>query len=89
MNMRFFPSQIVTVYLILDMIISNALAVAEHLCAGRRVKLTPIRRKALELIWKSHRAVKANDLLDQMKPMQHPPNLQLSTVPWIFSWSKA
>jgi Fur family zinc uptake transcriptional regulator len=44
--------------------------VAERLCAQREVRLTPIRRKVLELIWESHRAVKAYDLLDRIKPFE-------------------
>lgn len=35
------------------------------------MQLTTIRRQVLELIWGSHKAVKAYDLLDQMKPVQH------------------
>jgi len=48
----------------------KALHTAEHLCAERGVRLTPIRRKVLELIWESHRAVKAYDLLDRIKPIE-------------------
>lgn len=49
---------------------TKAVQTADRLCAERGVQLTPIRRKALELIWESHRAVKAYDLLDHMKPLQ-------------------
>lgn len=48
----------------------KAFQTADKLCTERGAQLTPIRRKALELIWESHRAVKAYDLLDQMKPLQ-------------------
>lgn len=48
----------------------KALHTAERLCSEREVNLTPIRRKVLELIWASHRAVKAYDLLDQIKPLE-------------------
>jgi len=34
----------------------------------RGVQLTPIRHKVLELIWNSHKAIKAYDLLDQIRP---------------------
>ncbi|HYE34426.1 transcriptional repressor [Methylocaldum sp.] len=51
--------------------VDRALRVAEQLCAQREVRLTPIRRKVLELIWESHRAVKAYDLLDRIKPFEH------------------
>jgi Fur family transcriptional regulator, zinc uptake regulator len=53
-----------------DLCRDKAVQTADKLCTERGVKLTPIRRKALELIWESHRAVKAYDLLDQMKPLQ-------------------
>lgn len=48
----------------------RAIQAADRLCAARGVQLTAIRRKALELIWASHRAVKAYDLLDQLKEQQ-------------------
>ena len=43
--------------------IEDALARADALCRGRGVRLTPLRRRVLELVWGSHRAVKAYDLL--------------------------
>lgn len=49
--------------------IHDAITVAEHLCTSRGVQLTPIRHKILELIWNSHRAIKAYDLLDQIRPI--------------------
>lgn len=48
--------------------IQHAIHVAEQLCRARGAQLTPIRRKVLELIWDSHKAVKAYDLLDQLRP---------------------
>ncbi|MDD2758808.1 MAG: transcriptional repressor [Methylomonas sp.] len=48
--------------------IRNALSAAEQVCAQRGVQLTPIRHKILELIWNSHQAIKAYDLLDQIRP---------------------
>lgn len=50
--------------------INKALLTAEQVCACRGVRLTPIRRKVLELVWESHRAVKAYDLLDRIKPYE-------------------
>jgi len=50
--------------------VSEALTTAEHLCVDRGVQLTPIRHKVLELIWESHKAVKAYELLDRLKPLQ-------------------
>jgi len=51
--------------------ISTALGVAEHLCNERGVQLTQIRHQVLELIWSSHRAMKAYELLDMIKPLQN------------------
>ena len=50
--------------------VSEALGTAEQLCVERGVQLTPIRHKVLELIWESHKAVKAYELLDRLKPLQ-------------------
>jgi len=47
--------------------VAAALAAAEGLCAERGVRLTPLRRRVLELVWQSHRPVKAYDLLDQLR----------------------
>lgn len=51
--------------------VSEALGMAEHLCVVRGVQLTPIRHQVLELIWDSHKAVKAYELLDRIRPLQH------------------
>lgn len=51
--------------------VAKALDTAEHLCVERGVQLTPIRHKVLELIWESHKAVKAYELLDRIKPLQN------------------
>lgn len=48
--------------------INKAIHQAEQLCNDRGVQLTPIRHKILELIWESHQAVKAYDLLERIKP---------------------
>ncbi|BBL69477.1 transcriptional repressor [Methylogaea oryzae] len=50
--------------------IDKALACADNLCAQRDVRFTPIRRRVLELIWRSHEAVKAYDLLDQLRSFE-------------------
>lgn len=47
----------------------QAISTAEQLCASRGVQLTPIRHKVLELIWNSHKAIKAYDLLDLIRPV--------------------
>jgi len=46
--------------------IKTALKKAEQVCLENQCKLTPIRKKVLELIWKSHKPVKAYDLLAQL-----------------------
>ncbi|WP_300301308.1 Fur family transcriptional regulator [Ferrovibrio sp.] len=46
--------------------ISDALSRAEAHCAATGAKLTPIRRRVLELIWQSHKPAGAYDLLAQM-----------------------
>lgn len=43
--------------------IADALAKADSHCAGTGAKLTPIRRRVLELIWQSHKPAGAYDLL--------------------------
>jgi Fur family zinc uptake transcriptional regulator len=48
--------------------VSEALGTATQLCVVRGVQLTPIRQQVLELIWESHKAVKAYELLDRIKP---------------------
>jgi Fur family transcriptional regulator, zinc uptake regulator len=47
--------------------INSAIEAAEQLCTLRGALLTPIRHKVLELILNSHRAIKAYDLLDQIR----------------------
>jgi Fur family zinc uptake transcriptional regulator len=49
--------------------VSEALGTATQLCVVRGVQLTPIRQQVLELIWESHKAVKAYELLDRIKPL--------------------
>jgi Fur family transcriptional regulator, zinc uptake regulator len=51
--------------------IDAALAMAEAYCRERGEKLTPIRRKVLELLLASGRATKAYSLLDEMRQI-HP-----------------
>jgi Fur family zinc uptake transcriptional regulator len=50
--------------------VDKAIRTAEQLCARRGARLTPIRRKVLELVWESHRAVKAYDLLARINPLE-------------------
>ncbi len=46
----------------------EALARAERICRERGVRLTPIRRKALEALHADHRPVGAYDLADRLSP---------------------
>lgn len=50
-----------------DRCIDAAIAQAEQLCAARARRLTPLRRRVLELVWASHQPVKAYDLLAQLR----------------------
>lgn len=47
--------------------IDEALQRAQTLCTQRGLRLTPIRRRVLELIWASHQPIKAYDLLEQIQ----------------------
>ena len=51
--------------------IKNALARANKICTEKQVRLTPIRSKVLELIWQSHKPIKAYDLLAQLSNHNH------------------
>jgi Fur family transcriptional regulator, zinc uptake regulator len=46
--------------------VREALASAERICRDNGARLTPVRRRVLELIWESHEAVKAYDILDRL-----------------------
>lgn len=46
--------------------IKDALIRAEQVCVKRDCRLTPIRRKVLELIWKCHKPIKAYDILAKL-----------------------
>ncbi|MGY6276395.1 transcriptional repressor [Methylomonas sp. MgM2] len=52
-----------------NLCVEKAISTAERICSKRGVHLTPIRHKILELIWNSHKAIKAYDLLDQIRPI--------------------
>lgn len=45
----------------------SALTKAEQSCNQRGLRMTPIRRRVLELVWRTHDPVKAYDLLEQLK----------------------
>jgi len=46
--------------------VRGALQSAEALCHRQGLRLTATRRQVLELVWASHKAVKAYDILDQL-----------------------
>lgn len=46
---------------------ADAMRAAEAACAAKGARLTPVRRRVLELLWESHRAVGAYELLDRLK----------------------
>jgi Fur family zinc uptake transcriptional regulator len=47
--------------------ISKALKQAEALCSKRKARLTPLRRRVLELLWQSHRPMGAYELLGELQ----------------------
>lgn len=50
--------------------VSSALAAAEARCAGA-ARLTPSRRRVLEIVWESHRPIGAYDILDRLATEGH------------------
>ncbi len=46
--------------------VKTALATAARLCANRGARLTPLRRRVLELVWRGHAPVRAYDLLARL-----------------------
>jgi Fur family zinc uptake transcriptional regulator len=46
--------------------VDEALETAETLCIERGARLTPLRRRVLELVWSSHRPVGAYDILGRL-----------------------
>lgn len=51
-----------------DACVADALSVAEKICREKGARLTPIRQRVLELVWRSHKPVGAYALLDEIKP---------------------
>jgi Fur family zinc uptake transcriptional regulator len=50
--------------------IAKQLKTAEKLCSQRGRRLTPIRRKVLEILLRRHRSVKAYELLEEIRQFQ-------------------
>ena len=55
--------------------IDEALDAAAEICARRGARLTPLRRRVLELVWAGHRAVKAYELLARLGDGAMPPTI--------------
>ncbi|MDT0618812.1 transcriptional repressor [Salinisphaera sp. P385] len=51
--------------------VNAALDHADRLCAERGLRLTPIRRRVLELVWSNHKPSKAYDLLNRIRDEHH------------------
>lgn len=50
-----------------DRCVATALQAAEAVCERRGERLTPLRRRALELVWSSHKPIGAYAMLDRLK----------------------
>jgi Fur family transcriptional regulator, zinc uptake regulator len=46
--------------------ISKALETAERVCAARLARLTPVRRRVLEIVWRSHDPIGAYDIVARL-----------------------
>jgi Fur family zinc uptake transcriptional regulator len=53
--------------------IDDALRAAERICADRVVRLTPIRRSVLEVVWGSHEPIGAYDIIAKLPRDSRPP----------------
>ena len=49
-----------------DQCVSDAMRRAEAICEARGLRLTPIRRRVLRLVWAGHKPVGAYDVLDAL-----------------------
>ena len=50
----------------------QALQVAEQRCAEAKVRFTPQRKKVFSIIWQSHKALTASEIIAQMENKQPP-----------------
>ncbi len=55
--------------------IDDALDAAAEICGQRGARLTPLRRRVLELVWAGHHSVKAYDLLARLGAGAMPPTI--------------
>lgn len=51
-------------------VVARQLDTAESLCRSRGKRLTPIRRKVLEILLRERRSLKAYELLEEIRPVQ-------------------
>lgn len=51
---------------------TKALDAAEHICAKQGARFTPHRRRVFEIIWQSHKALSAADIMAEMDNSQPP-----------------
>jgi Fur family transcriptional regulator, zinc uptake regulator len=47
--------------------VADALGRADEICRSRGVRLTDIRRRVLEIVWSSHAAIGAYDILEKLR----------------------
>ncbi len=52
---------------------TNALEMAEAECLRKGLKLTPVRRQVLEIVWSSHNPIGAYDVLQRLEEQGHKP----------------
>lgn len=52
--------------------VNAALDRAERVCSERKVRLTPQRRRVLELVWQSHRPAKAYEVMQALADGERP-----------------
>ncbi|MFK7943003.1 MAG: transcriptional repressor [Paracoccaceae bacterium] len=56
--------------------VATTVAAAEEVCARRKLRLTPVRRRVLEILAEAHRALGAYDILERLRTegqAAHPP----------------
>ncbi|MDZ7825889.1 MAG: Fur family transcriptional regulator [Gammaproteobacteria bacterium] len=61
-----------------DTCVADALAAAERICGERSARLTPDRRRVLELVWGSHDVIGAYEILAELQkedPSAKPPTV--------------
>jgi Fur family zinc uptake transcriptional regulator len=51
----------------------DAVRVAEASCRARGLRFTTLRREVLEIVWQSHKPIRAYDVLEQLRKQGHRP----------------